>query len=237
MEYLNDLNLEYRTSENMGPGQWLWPKDDYHCWDYFNKDERKRFRYKNISGYHLPHDIVELLPIEKKNLVIQAGGNSGLYASIYSKYFKTVLTFEPDYRWFCCLAHNARQPNVFKYNAALGNDNIPVSIETPLLHDTENLGGLYVKDNGIIPKLRIDDFGVSPDLIHLDIEGAEWSAIEGAVETIKRSKPIIVVEWDKNSMTRFGWSIESVNKLFFDLGYAVSKEWKRDKAFTYLESQ
>ena len=49
MEYLNDLNLEYRTGENMGPKQWLWPKNDYHCWDYFNKDERKRFRHKNIS--------------------------------------------------------------------------------------------------------------------------------------------------------------------------------------------
>lgn len=235
MDYLSDLNLEFRTSGNIGPGQWLWPKDDHHCWEYFNKDERKRFSHKNTLGYHLPHDIVELLPSTKRQLVIQAGGNSGLYASIYSRYFNTVLTFEPDHRWFCCLTHNARQPNVFKYNAALGNDNNPVSIETPLLHNTKNLGGLYVKDNGIIPKLRIDDFGVSPDLIHLDIEGAEWSAIEGAIETIKRSKPMIVVEWDKDTMVRFGWTEESVSKLFLDLGYGITKEWKRDKAFTFLK--
>lgn len=237
MNYLKDLNLEFRTSDNMGSGEWLWPKEDYHCWDYFNKDERKRFRHKNIPGYHLPQDIVENISTNKRSLVIQAGGNSGLYASIYSRYFTTVLTFEPDYRWFFCLAHNARQSNIFKYNAALGNNHTPVSIETPLLDNTENLGGLYVKDNGTIPKLKIDDFGVSPDLIHLDIEGAEWDAIEGAIETIKRSKPMIVVEWDKRTIPRFGWSVERVNKLFSDLGYSVFKEWKRDKAFTFLDTQ
>jgi FkbM family methyltransferase len=230
MKLLQDLNLEFRESVYMnGPGQWLWPMEDHDCWNYFNNTERNLFANNNKNPYHLPHDIMELLPAEKRNLVLQAGGNGGLYPAIYAGFFKQVVTFEPHYRWFACLSMNAPEDNVFKYRAALGNDNEPIQIVIP----NNNMGGMYMQPNGIIPKLKLDAFGLSPDLIHLDIEGAEHQALLGAQETITRSRPMIVLEWDNSTATRFGYSMETLETFFKENNYVLQKSWPRDRAYVH----
>jgi len=232
MNKLEQLNLEFRSNINMpGNKEWLWPAEDMHCWSYFNQEEAEYFSNNQIQGYHLPNDVLPL--VKNKFLVIQAGGNSGLYPFIYARHFDNVITFEPDHRWFYCLTVNANLKNVFKFQCALGNDNIPVSMNCPILKGTKNLGGLFTENNGNIPKIKIDSLGLSPTLIHLDIEGAEWEALLGAENTIKNSKPLIVVEWDTITMNRFGWSSEKVYDMFLSLNYSVIKEWRRDKAFAY----
>lgn len=236
MKKINDLNLEFRNAEYMyGDDQWLWPKEDMVCWNYFNVHERQRFSYKSIQNYHLPNDIISLIPTEYRTTVIQAGGNSGLYPLIYSQYFDRVVTFEPDYRWFFCLNFNANSPNIYKYQAAIGNDNNPVSMIIPSLKGgIPNLGGLHISDNGDIPKIKIDSLGLDPTLIHLDIEGAEWDALLGAEKTIKRSKPLIVVEWDSTG-EKYGWSKDRAEKLFLKFNYVLFKEWERDRAYIHRD--
>ena len=48
---------------------------------------------------------------------------------------------------------------------------------------------------------RLDEMSISdPDFIKLDVEGHEAKALEGAKETINRSKPLILFEnWIENS--------------------------------------
>jgi FkbM family methyltransferase len=231
MKILDDLNLEFRDAVYMnGEGQWLWPKEDDKCWNYFNVDEKAYFRRGETKNpHHLPHDILTLLPEDRRNLIIQAGGNGGLYPAIYSEFFKQVITFEPHHRWFACLSVNAPAENVFKYRAALGNDNEPVEIVTP----GGNMGGMYVKSGGIIPKLKIDAFGLSPDLIHLDVEGAERSALQGAIETIERARPLIVVEWDGSTTRAFNYTLFEFEGFFSKIGYVLQKEWNRDRAYVH----
>ena len=232
MKILEDLALEFREAVYMnGPGEWLWPKEDSQCWDYFNVSERDIFKDAN-PPYHLPHDILTLLPEDRRNLIMQAGGNGGLYPAIYSEFFKQVITFEPHYRWFACLSVNAPADNVFKYRAALGNDNEPVHIVIP----SGNMGGMFVRPDGIIPKLRIDAFGLDPDLIHLDSEGAERGALEGAAETIKRAKPLIVVEWDGNTMRGFNYNERDFEQFFESIGYVLQKKWSRDRAYVHKDN-
>jgi FkbM family methyltransferase len=230
---INELNLEYREAVYMnGSGNWLWPKEDVACWKYFNYQEPNRLSKGDGKHYQLPHDIIELLPLDKRNLIFQAGGNGGLYPSIYAEFFKQVITFEPHYRWFTCLAINAPQDNVFKYRAAIGNDNEPIQIVTPVEH-LGGMGAMYVQPNGLIPKLKLDSFGLNPDLIHLDIEGAELSALQGAVETIKRAKPLIVLEWDSNTMLRFNYSTTELENFFKENNYVLQKSWPRDRAYVH----
>jgi FkbM family methyltransferase len=234
MTIINKLNLEFREGIYMhGNSSWLWPKEDNVCWDYFNIHEYQRFSSKNIQGYHLPNDIMNFVPDFRRKVIIQAGGNSGLYPAIYSNYFEKVITFEPDYRWFFCLNFNASSPNIYKYQAAIGNDNNPVDMVTPTIKGgTLNLGGLHISPNGSIPKIKIDSLGLNPDLIHLDIEGAEWDALLGASETIIRSKPIIVVEWDTTG-EKYGWTKDKAEQLFLDFDYVLYNEWPRDRAYIH----
>ena len=81
------LGLEYRKSRRH-PGVWLWPRDDVWAWKWLNK----------IGHWDLPVQISELC--ENKNLVIQAGGNAGLYPKQYSRLFQSVITMEPDHKNF-----------------------------------------------------------------------------------------------------------------------------------------
>ena len=231
-DFIKNHNLEYRQGPYI-EGKWLWPKEDTLCWKFFNDHEKKEWEHLGIN-YHFPHEILKLLTDSKKRIAIQAGGNCGLYAKLYSKVFEKVITFEPDHRWFICLTHNADEKNIFKFQTALGNDNIPVSLIAPDFNGKENLGAIYIQDNGIIPKIKIDSLGIDPDLIHLDIEGSEWEALLGAQDTIQRSKPLIVVEWNQSGK-KYGWTDEKIEELFKSFDYILYKEWSRDRAYIHKD--
>jgi FkbM family methyltransferase len=211
------LNLEFRESKAHG-GQWLWPADDTVAWGYLNKAAHR----------HQPHRIAELCL--NRNLVIQAGGNAGLYPKQYSKLFKTTITVEPDYRNFICLAYNVPEDNVFKFQACLGNESKFLSIGYNDRWDHENRGAMKVTGSGLIPQITIDSLNVAPDLIHLDIEGYEAFALLGAEKTIKSHKPMIVLETN-GSGDEYGWTQSKIDNLLFSWGYKILENWGHDPVY------
>lgn len=165
---------------------WYWPNADIkgHGGAWFD-----------LAGQfaETPEKIAAASP--NKKVLVQAGGNCGLYIKKFAKLFDHVYTFEPDPVNFYCLNLNVTEPNVYKYQAALGFHRIPISTRNDAPF---NVGASYVAAEGNIPTLRIDDLGLKEcSAIQLDIEGFELFALQGAEETIKRCNPIIVVE--------FGW--------------------------------
>jgi hypothetical protein len=214
------LNLEIRK-DLKDDSEWLWPTEDKWCWRHLTKS---RFR-------HLPKIIAEYC--NDRKLVIQAGGNAGYYPKQYSKLFDTVVTFEPDHRNFYCLSYNVPEENVFKFRSCIGNDNTPLSLELHKDHDL-NLGGLRIAGEGIIPQVKIDCFGLSPSLIHLDIEGFEGFALLGAEETIKRSKPVIVLEINGFG-DAYGWPKEKINELLVSWGYVEHITFESDVVYIHKD--
>jgi hypothetical protein len=72
-------------------------------------------------------------------------------------------------------------------------------------------------------------------LIHLDIEGYEYFALLGAVNTIKKCKPVIVVEmWDQLD-NRFGENLNQKTEEFLtSLNYRfVVTLHESDKVFVH----
>lgn len=130
------------------------------------------------------------------NTVIQAGGCCGMYATFYSKYFDNVYTFEPDTKNYSCLKLNVPD-NVHHWNAALGQSgDLKASFKAP---SASNVGTGKIQewgpDTGDVDVMYIDQLNLqSCDLIHLDIEGGEDRALKGALETINKFKPVIVME-------------------------------------------
>jgi FkbM family methyltransferase len=217
--FLRNLNLEYRYSKKHNK-EFLWPADDVWAWKWLNKKDH----------WDLPNKISKLC--KKNNLVIQAGGNAGLYPKLYSSLFSTVMTFEPDVRNFFCLCHNVDESNVFKFQTALGNSTTPISISTNPLWDTENTGALKVAGLGKIPQLTIDSLGIAPDLIHLDIEGFEGFALLGAEKTIKEHNPLIVLETN-GSGDDYGWTQQKINELLISWGYNILENWEHDTVYKH----
>ena len=173
--------------------------------------------YQLMNVYpDIPENISKF--VEKKNVVIQAGGNVGFYVNKYAQIFKNVYTFEPDPLNFYCLNLNCTSTNVHKFQACLGNEHKCVNIFNT--NETLGHGGSHVTGEGRIPTLKIDDLNLNEcDLIHLDIEGYEKFAILGGINTIKKFKPVIVMEDAPVWKSRYNSSIEEIEQLLYGLGY------------------
>lgn len=134
-------------------------------------------------------------------LVIQAGGNCGMYPTLFSQMFDTVYTFEPDPLNFYTLVQNCQKDNIVKIQAALGNDHRMIGITKG---PEDNVGMHKIAEHGIVPQLCIDDFDwPACDMIQLDIEQYEIYALRGAKKTILKFRPVISVENDTDEIKAF----------------------------------
>jgi FkbM family methyltransferase len=152
--------------------------------------------------------------------VIQAGGNCGMYARFYKKYFKEVYTFEPDPLNFYCLDRNCIGEEYHKFQGALGNTTDKLTLNSS---STTNVGIHNITDNpGDIQMYRIDDLNLQKcDLIHLDVEGYESKVLAGAMETIVKFKPVIILEKP------------AINDDILNMGYVKYKRGRMDTIFYY----
>ena len=151
---------------------------------------------------------------QRRDVVVQAGGNCGLWAKHLSGLFGAVYTFEPDPANFFALAFNTYGlSNVIRLQAALGDRHACVDMN----RSVKNCGAYYVEGGGLLPVLRIDDLGLPAcDLIYLDVEGSELAALRGAVDTIEQFSPVIAFE-DKGLGKRFGVEQGAVEKWLTDV--------------------
>lgn len=135
---------------------------------------------------------VVLPMVKEKRVCVQAGGNVGVYPLALAKVFDRVITFEPDEDNFDCLEANVVIPSVAMYYAALG---ARVGGANVLRIDKDNCGSHKTLPGETVPVMTIDGLNLDHcDLIWLDIEGAEADAIAGAMATIEKFSPIIVLE-------------------------------------------
>ena len=163
---------------------------------------------------------------------IQAGGCIGIWPVRFAELFDRVVSFEPERRNYIKLEKATQDiDGVTAYNAALGRQSGFVHMEiTAGEKENNNCGAYYMRDGGDIPVMTIDSLGLNPDLIYLDIEGAEYMALEGAAETIKRCSPVIGVE-DKHHNARYG--LPKIDDLLVDrYGYkSVGQPFSTDRVF------
>ena len=176
------------------------------------------------------HDLEKAYPhVKEWDVCVQAGGNFGFFPKALAAKFKAVYTFEPDAENFYCLGLNCPDPNVIKFQAALGDKPSLVSVGTPP-HESYNPGAKYIMGAGITPTIRIDDLGLSAcDFMILDIEGVELSALKGAAKTIKQFHPVIVVEDKEPCYAKFGTKEgETEGYLINNFGYKIIARYGRD---------
>jgi FkbM family methyltransferase len=132
--------------------------------------------------------------IKKYDVCLSAGAACGMYPKIFSEMFKRVYSFEPYSLSFHCFVLNCQTENVFKLNACLGETTGLVSLD---IVSQDNLGMNRVNTNtkGKIPMITIDSLDLDDlDFIQLDVEGFESSILLGAMNTIKKFKPVISCE-------------------------------------------
>lgn len=144
--------------------------------------------------------------IKQFNVVIQAGGNCGMYPRFYKNYFKHVYSFEPDDTNFYCMSVNCTGSGYHLYHGGIGDN---IGSLTLVKGHNKNVGTHKIQDQpGDVKMYRIDDINVEHcDLIHLDIEGFEERALIGARRTIEKFFPVIITERarGKDWLAKYGY--------------------------------
>jgi FkbM family methyltransferase len=191
-------------------GDW-WPSYDTVC---------RQAAYKEVGDLH---DVIKYC--KHKRVVVQAGGNCGIWPRELSRHFQWVYTFEPDPDNFHCLARNAIATNIIKFQAALGSEHKTIAMRV----NNKNAGSLHMEEvAGSIPVLRIDDLNLPAcDFIELDLEGYELFALRGAEETIMRHRPVLMIE-HKLHAVRYGERPEAVLEFLIKRGYKAIRKLHSD---------
>jgi FkbM family methyltransferase len=164
--------------------------------------------------------------------VVQAGGNIGVFAKVLSDVFQTVYTVEPDELNFLALQHNVSScSNVIAYRAAFGYERSKGQLYDP---QPGNASAYQVELGNDFDVVRVDDLQITDcDLLLLDVEGYEYFAVQGALQTILASSPVICLEMRSAHFRKYGLSPLDLHALMQKIGYVQRQVIeRRDHIFT-----
>jgi hypothetical protein len=78
----------------------------------------------------------------------------------------------------------------------------------------------------VIPSTSIDAYvakrKVSPNLMKIDVEGAEVLVLRGASNLLREKHPALIVEVDSLNQPRFGFTADTLVRELEDFGYTLS---------------
>ncbi len=212
IDHLLDRLVE-RHCHNM----WLKIKNLYFCCvDYGSlgiiRDEFEPFMQK----YFTP---------TKDEVVIDVGANVGKYTLESAKAVGNsglVVAIEPIAENYSALLQgiiaNKLQKNIVPYNCAAGKNSEVLKLFIGINSGTHSSKCNQGKGTQIVPCRRIDDIVDELKLqkvnwLKIDVEGAEFTVLEGTTQTLTQFKPKIIIEvWDANR--------ENVITLLESKGYA-----------------
>lgn len=195
--------------------EWEWPHDDSVLW--------KAAPQVSFVAEVLTH-------VPGRRLAIQAGSGGGVYPVRLALEFERVFTFEVEQRNITACKENFREyPNITLIEAAVGKDHR----KRKFISGGANSGAGYLDGLGEIPTVRIDDYGLNPDLIWLDIQGHEPEAIEGAMDTIRRCHPAVVLEQEMIAyMKNWGFNADTAGQMLVQEGYTQKAKGGHDVLWT-----
>lgn len=176
---------------------------------------------------------------QSRRVAVQAGGNLGMYPKRLAALFATVYTFEPSVSLFPLLCRNAPEPNILRYQAALGVRRELVNTSQTRRDGRPNAheGITHIDGAGPIPTLRLDDFALPMcDFIQFDLEGWELFALQGAAETLARCRPVLMLEINK-SLRYVGLNPEDVRDYVIAQGFRSLWRAHSDEVFVPVEWQ
>jgi FkbM family methyltransferase len=184
--------------------------------DFFTKFSDRNSVYKFGEESRL----TALENVTKFRHAIDIGAHVGISVLHWKKHFDQVTAFEPMVDHFECLKLNtAKIKGVTVHNCAMSNQEAMLK---GAYRSGKNSGSFQLLDDAYlaytgkrkarkiydIPSRRLDSFEFDAvDLIKIDVEGWEFEVLKGAVETIKKHKPTLMVEFtggsDYKSMHRY----------------------------------
>jgi FkbM family methyltransferase len=183
-------------------GVWL-PDTEQHFVEMMlhNKKRTRVVDGKHTYQYHKLEAAMAFVPPERRRVAVDIGAHVGLWSMWLVKLFGHVHAFEPVAHHAVLFAWNVPAANVTLHRVALGERAGAVSLTVP----PEQTGNAHVAGDGEVPMLRLDSLRLARvDFLKIDVEGYELPVLRGAEQTLRRCKPIMVVEQKGNDAKFYG---------------------------------
>ena len=210
---------------------------DYFGWTVLEEDNRygpaieSNIDYTNESDQELQ----EIMKNVKQNkCALEIGVHYGFGTRLLSKKFEHVHTFDFDNDLHQCFKANMEKfgvNNLTVHPYGLGSNDTEVA--TNDIHPTKGRGPLAnhvdVRDQPRAKKYKIRALDKIKfdhvDLMCVDTEGYEYFVLSGAENTIKKHRPVLVVEFHNRNLSKKFFNIEQsqTEGLLKDLGYMYLK--------------
>ncbi len=189
----------------------------------------------------------QLILLEKllkaDSVFLDIGANQGEFSIAAARVVVQgrVIAFEPVSEYRERLLENIKINdfrNIKIVPVALGEQDgeLPIFDAPKLFHDgtkNEGLPTLFMSEfrcypREVVPVRTLDHVVTGLDisqitLIKLDIEGAEWIALRGAVDTLKKYRPILILELGRETCQSAGYEPEALVAWLNNLGYKIEK--------------
>ena len=164
---------------------------------------------------------------------LDVGANIGYHTvpacKLLEKFKGYVIAFEPVRENYKRLVANIKLNKI--YNCQIEKLGLSDRNETmEIHHNNKGSGNVSLASEGeyseIVELVRFDDWSLNNnltrlDVVKMDIEGAEVKALKGMFTTIKKFKPIFLVEINPMWTKRMGTSTEELIGLLRDLNYQI----------------
>jgi FkbM family methyltransferase len=168
--------------------------------------------------------------LRRAELFLDIGANSGIYTvlgGLLNPRLRTV-AFEPVQQTFAALRNNVRNnglvSRVTALNLALGETlgEVPFHVaEDSTMSSMATEGYQGQRGQVISVECRtldsvVDELGLKPDFMKIDVEGFEHAVLEGAHRTLQRFRPRIVLEANPGDDVERTWAILSEHGYRFE---------------------
>ena len=219
---------------------------DYFGWyvdgdDYLYKKLKEQNRNMTTEEESLYFELCKKF-LSHKRTAIHIGSHYGFKSKTLSNIFDKVHTFDFDNKINKLMKYNLNKfniKNIEVHSFGLGNENKRVSNSDFI--ELKNTNGplsnhVVENKNGNQFVRRLDDLNINDvDFMLIDTEGYELNVLKGGFETIKKFKPLIILELHrhKNLTKRYGYEkIENI-KFLEKLGY-TPKGYINDEDILFL---
>lgn len=174
--------------------------------DFWLPEGEQHWLFADLADYQRADRDEAYSHVRNWTLALDVGANIGIFTKAFAERFEKVVAFEPIPDVRACLERNVPD------NVSVEPYAVSDRAGRVIMHQTVKAsGGSFIANdpNVAVPagaktagpraipvELRtIDSFGFEQvGLIKLDIQGAEFLALKGAEQTIRRCRPVVLIE-------------------------------------------